>query len=136
MQDDITAAFRSILAGKITLARRIEELQSTYRTAAPFPHIVIDDLFAPEVLDALLGEMTEMGRDKWKQVDNDSRERTLRMRSAAEMGPAGTKLLSIVHSAGFLYFLSEITGIPQLLPDPYLLGSGYAPIPACCGAWR
>jgi len=34
--------------------------------------------------------------------------------------------LSIVHAAGFLHFLSEITGIPQLLPDPYLLGSGYA----------
>jgi Rps23 Pro-64 3,4-dihydroxylase Tpa1-like proline 4-hydroxylase len=126
MQDDITTAFRSLLAGKITVNRRIEDLQATYRTAGPFPHVVIDDMFAPEVLDALLGEMAQMGRDKWKQVDNDSRERTRRMKSAAEMGPAGTRLLSIVHSAGFLYFLSEITGIPQLLPDPYLLGSGYA----------
>jgi hypothetical protein len=126
MQEDLTAAFRSLLAGKITLTRRIEELQSTYQTAKPFPHVVIDHMFAPEVLDALLAEMTGMGRDKWKRVDNDSRERTLRMKSAAEMGPAGAQLLSIVHSAGFLYFLSEITGIPQLLPDPYLLGSGYA----------
>lgn len=126
MQDDLTTAFRSLLAGKITLAGRIEELQASYRAAKPFPYIVIDDMFAPEILDALLAEMTDMGRDKWKQVDNDSRERTLRMKSAAEMGPAGTNLLSIVHSAGFLYLLSEITGIPQLLPDPYLLGSGYA----------
>jgi Rps23 Pro-64 3,4-dihydroxylase Tpa1-like proline 4-hydroxylase len=126
MQDDLTAAFSSLLADKINLTRRIDEMQTTYRTAKPFPHLVIDDLFAPAVLDALLAEMSEMGRDKWKQVDNDSRERTLRMRSAAEMGPAGSKLLSIVHSAGFLYFLSEITGISQLLPDPYLLGSGYA----------
>ena len=126
MKDDLTTAYRSLLADKITLAREVEELQATYRTAKPFPHLVIDDLFAPEVLDALLAEMAEMGRDKWKQVANDSRERTLRMKSAAEMGPAGTRLLSIVHSAGFLYLLSEITGIPQLLPDPYLLGSGYA----------
>jgi Rps23 Pro-64 3,4-dihydroxylase Tpa1-like proline 4-hydroxylase len=126
MQDDLTTAYRSLLVDKITLTPRIEELQATYRTANPFPHVVIDDLFAPEVLDALLAEMATMGRDRWKTVDNDSRERTLRMKSAAEMGPAGEKLLSIVHSAGFLYFLSEITGIPQLLPDPYLLGSGYA----------
>jgi hypothetical protein len=126
MQPDLTTEFRSLLAGKIALARQIEELQATYRTAKPFPHVVIDDMFAPAVLDALLAEMAEMGRDKWKQVDNDSRERTLRMRSAAELGPAGTGLLSIVHSAGFLYFLSEITGISHLLPDPYLLGSGYA----------
>jgi Rps23 Pro-64 3,4-dihydroxylase Tpa1-like proline 4-hydroxylase len=126
MQDDLTAEFRSLLTDKITLSRRIEELQASYQTAKPFPHVVIDDMFAPEVLDALLAEMTAMGRDNWKQVDNDSRERTLRMKSAAEMGPAGEKLLSIVHSAGFLYFLSEITGISRLLPDPYLLGSGYA----------
>jgi len=38
------------------------------------------------VLDALLVEMADMGRDKWMQVANDSRERTLRMKSAAEMG--------------------------------------------------
>ena len=126
MQDDLTTAYKSLLTGKITLTRRIEELQAIYRTAKPFPHVVIDDLFVPAVLDALLVEMAEMGRDKWKQVDNDSRERTLRMKSAAEMGPAGEKLLSIVHAAGFLYLLSEITGISQLLPDPYLLGAGYA----------
>ena len=126
MQDDLTTAYRSLLADKITLTGRIEEMQATYRTAKPFPHLVIDDLFAPDLLDVLLVEMAEMGRDKWKTVDNDSRERTLRMKSAAEMGPAGTRLLSIVHSAGFLYFLSEITGISQLLPDPYLLGAGYA----------
>jgi Rps23 Pro-64 3,4-dihydroxylase Tpa1-like proline 4-hydroxylase len=126
MQTDLTTEFRSLLADKIALARQVEELQATYRTAKPFPHLVIDDLFAAEVLDALLVEMADMGRDKWKQVANDSRERTLRMKSAAEMGPAGTRLLSIVHSAGFLYLLSEITGIPRLLPDPYLLGAGYA----------
>src|SRR5882757_1677773 len=126
MQEDLTTVFRSLLTGKIALTRRIDELQATYRTAKPFPHVVIDDMFAPEVLDALLVEMADMGRDKWMQVANDSRERTLRMKSAAEMGPAGERLLSIVHAAGFLHFLSEITGIPQLLPDPYLLGSGYA----------
>jgi hypothetical protein len=48
------------------------------------------------------------------------------MRSALAIGPAGERFLSIVHSASFLYFLSEITGIPALLPDPYLQGGGYA----------
>ncbi len=31
MQDDLTTVFRSLLTGKITLSRRIEELQATYR---------------------------------------------------------------------------------------------------------
>ncbi len=126
MESDLTTEFRSLLACKIELPRGIEDLQSSYRNAKPFPHVVIDDMLAPEILDALLAEMCEMGADKWKIVDQDPRERTLRMKSAVQMGPAGEKLLGIVHSAAFLYFLSEITGISRLLPDPYLLGSGYA----------
>jgi Rps23 Pro-64 3,4-dihydroxylase Tpa1-like proline 4-hydroxylase len=42
------------------------------------------------------------------------------------MGAAGEQLLGIVHSAAFLYLLSEITGVGQLLPDPYLQGGGFA----------
>jgi Rps23 Pro-64 3,4-dihydroxylase Tpa1-like proline 4-hydroxylase len=32
----------------------------------------------------------------------------------------------MLHSAAFLYFLSEITGVRRLLPDPYLQGGGFA----------
>jgi hypothetical protein len=101
-------------------------LQTAYAAAKPFPHVVIDDLFPTQLLDALLPEIAAMERTQWKQVEQDTRERTARMRSAAEMGAAGTRLLSIVHSAGFLYLLSEITGVWQLLPDPYLQGAGFA----------
>ncbi len=126
MYSDLTSEFAALLTDKIRMSRTIEDLRLSYRDAKPFPYVVIDDMFAPAVLDALLVEMTTMAGEKWKQVDQDSRERTLRMKSAADMGAAGEKLLSIVHSAAFLHFLTEITGISQLLPDPYLLGSGYA----------
>jgi Rps23 Pro-64 3,4-dihydroxylase Tpa1-like proline 4-hydroxylase len=115
-----------LLREKIRLPADIQELQSAYAAAKPFPHIVIDDLFPPQLLDALLPEIAAMDRAQWKNVEQDTRERTARMRSAAEMGAAGTELLSIVHSAGFLHLLSEITGVWQLLPDPYLQGAGFA----------
>jgi Rps23 Pro-64 3,4-dihydroxylase Tpa1-like proline 4-hydroxylase len=67
-----------------------------------------------------------MSSDQWVNVDRDPRERTVRMRSAAEMKQAGDHLVSIVHSAAFLYLLSEITGVRRLLPDPYLQGGGFA----------
>jgi Rps23 Pro-64 3,4-dihydroxylase Tpa1-like proline 4-hydroxylase len=78
------------------------------------------------MLESLLPEIDGMQRDGWKNVEQDSRERTLRMRSAVEIGEAGERFLNVVHSAAFLYLLSEITGIWQLLPDPYLQGGGYA----------
>jgi len=126
MTDDLTTAFSTLLAGKIRLTRRVEDLRAAYQNARPFPYVVIDNLFADELLDALLAEMAAMSREQWANVEQDSRERTVRMRSAAELGAAGGRLLSIVNSAGFLYLLSEITGVWQLLPDPYLQGAGYA----------
>jgi Rps23 Pro-64 3,4-dihydroxylase Tpa1-like proline 4-hydroxylase len=114
------------LMKKINLPSSIEKLRASYAGAKPFPHLVMDNLFSNELLDSLLPEIENMQREQWKNIDQDSRERTLRMKSAVEIGPAGERLLSIVHSAAFLYLLSEITGVWQLLPDPYLQGGGYA----------
>jgi hypothetical protein len=126
MPDDLTRAFSALLAGKVQLPCGVPDLRTAYETAKPFPHVVIDNLFSEPLLDALATEMAEMSSEKWTNVEFDSRERTVRMRSAADLGAAGTQLLGIVNSAGFLYLLSEITGIWQLLPDPYLQGAGYA----------
>lgn len=116
----------SWLMQRIQLPASIEALRASYQSAKPFPHLVLDDLFADEMLESMLPEINSMQRDQWKNVDQDPRERTLRMRSAVEIGEAGERFLNVVHSAAFLYLLSEITGIQQLLPDPYLQGGGYA----------
>lgn len=123
---DLTCEYRELLADKVVLPRTIEDLRDSYQNAKPFPHVVVDDMFPESLLDSLLDEMSQMGRDLWKNVDQDTRERTLRMRSAAHMGAAGERLLGVVHSAAFLHLLSVVTGIPQLLPDPYLQGAGFA----------
>ena len=114
------------LMQKINLPSSIELLRASYAGAKPFPHLVMDNLFSNELLESLLPEIDNMQREQWNNIEQDSRERTLRMKSAVEIGPAGERLLSIVHSASFLYLLSEITGVWQLLPDPYLQGGGYA----------
>jgi Rps23 Pro-64 3,4-dihydroxylase Tpa1-like proline 4-hydroxylase len=44
-------------------------------------------------------------------------------------GETGFELTAFLHSAAFLYLLSELTGIQELLPDPYLLGSEYSALP-------
>jgi hypothetical protein len=126
MADDRTAQLKSVLADKIQLSHDIGFLRSSYKNARPFPHLVIDNLFPDGMLESLLSEMSLMRSEQWSNIEQDSRERTARMRSAAEMGGAGQALLSVVHSAAFLYFLSEVVGIEQLLPDPYLQGAGYA----------
>lgn len=126
MSADLTTNFANLLGAKVRLPGRVEELRAAYATPTPFPHLVMDDLFSATMLDSVLTEILGMSSEVWNNIDQDARERTVRMRSAAEMGDAGNQLLSIVHSAAFLYLLSEITGISNLLPDPYLKGAGYA----------
>jgi hypothetical protein len=126
MSRDVAPDFKGHLAGKIRLPDNIDAIRAAYGNARPFPHVVLDDMFSESSLEPLLSEIAEMAREQWTNVDRDPRERTVRMRSAAEMGAAGEHLLGIVHSAAFLYLLSEITGVGQLLPDPYLQGGGFA----------
>jgi 2OG-Fe(II) oxygenase superfamily len=118
--------FAALLAGKVRLPGSVADAKLAYANAKPFPHVVLDNIFSESSLDPLLGEIAEMAREQWVNVDRDPRERTVRMRSAAEMGEAGTHILGIVHTAAFLHLLTEITGIAHLLPDPYLQGGGFA----------
>lgn len=118
--------FRELLDGKIRLPPSIDDIKTAYRNGKPFPHVVLDGLFFESSLGPMLSEIGEMSRQQWVDVDRDPRERTVRMRSAVAMREAGAHIVGIVHSAAFLYLLTEITGIGQLLPDPYLQGGGFA----------
>jgi hypothetical protein len=106
----------------------LEQMAARYRSAKPFPHIVIDNMFEDRLLDQLVGEMPSLTAEKFMYY-NDGHLTQYGLRSAAGLGETGFQLISFLHSAAFLYFLSEITGIRELLPDPYLQGGGYHVMP-------
>jgi hypothetical protein len=106
----------------------VENLADIFKAAQPFPHLVIDNMFADTLLDKLVDEIPPMTDDHWVHHD-DERVEKYGLRSAVELGETGVQLVAVLHSAAFLYLLSELTGIWQLLPDPYLQGGGYSLIP-------
>jgi 2OG-Fe(II) oxygenase superfamily len=118
---DRVLADATILAG-------VKSLRSNYRAARPFSHLVIDDLFSQDLLDSVALEMLQLGPAKWEHHDHDQLSQ-LTLLSAADLGDAGSRLVAFLHSAKFLYFLSEVTGIWELFPDPYLQGAAYHCIP-------
>lgn len=119
-------ALLDLLANDLTLPDSLDVLRTTYKTAKPFPHVVIDNLFSAEMLEKLAQESPAMGPGQWINVEQDGLEQTIRMRSAVDLGSAGSQFVSLLHSAAFLFLLSEITSVWQLLPDPYLQGGGHA----------
>jgi 2OG-Fe(II) oxygenase superfamily len=96
---------------------------SSYLGAKPFPHIVLDDFFDPQLLELVLTEFPSPGQIAWQQFDN---EREIKLASAAEssFGPVTRLLLYHLNSVTFLEFLSRVTGIPDLISDPAFEGGG------------
>jgi len=120
------AELTNLLAGKVFLRTDLATLRNTYKNAKPFPHVVIDNLFADDMLERVLAEAPLMKQKQWLKVEQEGLEKIIRMRSGVELGPASSEFTALLHSAAFLYLLSEITGVWQLLPDPYLQGGGHA----------
>lgn len=126
--DEQHSGIMTVLSGKIHLQDSLENLASKFRSAKPFPHVVIDNMFPDDVLDRLVDEMPPLTQKKWVE-SHDEHLTKFNLRSAVELGETGYQFAAFMHSAAFLYFLSEVTGVWQLLPDPYLQGSGYHILP-------
>jgi 2OG-Fe(II) oxygenase superfamily len=114
------------LGSFLPLSRMAEIAKSSYTSytnAQPFPHVVIDNFFDPALLDLVLSEFPKPGEIKWQRFNN---EREIKLASASEssFGPTTRLLLYHPNSITFLEFLSNVTGIANLIPDPCFDGGG------------
>lgn len=116
----------TLLRSQLHLAEPCEAVRARYLAAKPFPHVVLDNLFPEAVLDAVVAESPAFNPENWLFIEADGLQQVLRMRTGVDLRPASYQLASFVHSPAFLYLLSELTGVWQLLPDPYLQGAGHA----------
>lgn len=96
---------------------------SSYANARPFPHVVFDNFFDPALLDLVLSEFPKPGEIKWQRFDK-AQEIKLASASETSFGPTTRLLLYHLNSITFLDFLSSVTGIANLIPDPCFDGGG------------
>ena len=97
-----------------------------YRRATPFPHTVIDGLFAEDLLERAIVELPSAAR--WARYDTPD-ERKVVCSDVRAFGPAGETLVHALNSAPFVRFLERLTGIEGLIPDPHLHAAGYMKVP-------
>lgn len=110
----------------LPLARMKEVANSAhaaYIDAKPFPHVVFDNFFNPELIDLVLAEFPKPNAIRWQSFDNAAE---IKLASAAEasFGPATRLLMYHLNSITFLEFLSQVTGISNLISDPGFEGGG------------
>ncbi|MGA2711508.1 MAG: 2OG-Fe(II) oxygenase [Bryobacteraceae bacterium] len=98
--------------------------RDSFLHASPFKHAVIEDFFEPDFAERLLADFpsfdprlarNEIYGGVWGKAVN-TRIRLI--------SPAYEEVYELIGSAGFLDLVSQLTGIPGLLPDPALYGGG------------
>lgn len=102
---------------------RLPELRERFRTAKPFKHICVDEFFEPAAAEALLRDFPSFDPRKavneFGEVGGKASVPTLR-----EISPFYAEVYRYITSPEFLQAMSEMTGIPDLLPDPRMFGGG------------
>lgn len=100
-----------------------QKLQDQLMAAAPFPHLVLENLFHPALLELVLEEFDMRADAGWCDVQS-SYESTRRSMLGANLGPASQLYFDTASAGWFTAWLSDVTNRPYLLPDPQRFGGG------------
>lgn len=103
------------------------EWSAAYSQAGPFPHIVLDDLFDADALRRVTAEIpSPLQPNTLFSADvQHLQERKFAWRDIPRLGPESTRLIGFLTGKPFLEFLSTLTGVAGLAPDPYMWGAGF-----------
>jgi hypothetical protein len=118
-----TLAFEQIFNEAFFTPGKIKELRETFSHNTPFPHLVLEGLFSPLLLELMYSEFDTLKWNDWKRYDTEN-EVKFGSRPYCRLGLAAQVYFNTIHSGMFVDLLQQITGIEGLLPDPALDNGG------------
>jgi 2-oxoglutarate-Fe(II)-dependent oxygenase superfamily protein len=94
-----------------------------YQTAQPFPHAVFDDFLDPDLARAISAAFPSRADIEWVDRDNENNRRRYQ-HDETKLPTLIREMLRELNSRQFVLFLETLTGIGNLIPDPYFIGGG------------
>jgi hypothetical protein len=116
-------ALADLVDPRIFDAGHVKTLRKQMAAAQPFPHLTLDGAFHPDLLE-LVQEEFELAPETTWQVMRSTHEATHRSKPCPVLGTATQLYFGIVNSGSFVRFLSDVSGVGHLLPDPEFYGGG------------
>lgn len=98
-------------------------IQERFRTASPFPHVVIDGFFAPAVAQRLRAEFPNFEERYARNEMGKLGGKAVRM-NVRDISPTYAEVDRYIQTPEFLQQVSRLTGIPDLLYDSEYVGGG------------
>lgn len=102
-----------------------EALAERYRTAGPYPHIVIDDFLPLQLANRILEQFpvdAQPGDKRYSQGYTGNNKRQI---APADCNTYLRGVFAFLNAAPMLQFLEGLTGIQGLIADPYFNGGGF-----------
>jgi len=101
-----------------------EGLHASYTGAQPYPHVCLDNFFDAGLVSQIAAEFPGLGVEGDIHF-SDPNQVKLASRGEYRFGTVTRDFVHFLNSQPFLDFLSVLTGIGQLIPDPYFVGGGF-----------
>jgi len=101
-----------------------QELNNIFVGTAPYPMIVLDNFLPDNFAHNMYKECETIPEQHWT---NFTRRGSLMQEcNNLEVAPYAFEFVNHIHSSLGMNWLIQITGIKDLIPDPYLVGGGYS----------
>lgn len=101
----------------------LAELSRRYRSNRPVPHIYLANFIDPAVARAAAQEFPRPDSDAWTHYQHQN-ENKHGMTKRSLFPPTVGEVSDALNSPDFLRWLSTLTGVPDLMADPFLEGGG------------
>jgi Rps23 Pro-64 3,4-dihydroxylase Tpa1-like proline 4-hydroxylase len=102
---------------------RLPALARQYSHNTPCPHILLKDFLDPDVALEMAAQFPRTTSDEWTQYKH-ANENKLGMAKRALFPPTIGAVTDELNSPEFVAWISELTGISNLMADPMLEGGG------------
>lgn len=119
MQTDPTFVFDDPRYPRLAIKHREQ-----YRDADPFPHIALDGFLPDSIARALAVDFPEPDSQKaWVECKHENANKHYQ-HDETQLPPLIRKMLREFNSRSFILFIETLTGIQNLIPDPFFIGGG------------
>lgn len=112
------------IINSLTTNYSVDQLNSNFKNSEPVSMLIIDNFLPNHVAKKLSLEIDSVNSDLCRKFTRNGSymEECNDLSIMTDAQP----VIAELHSQTFMKWLSQVTGIQYLLPDPYLVGAGYS----------
>lgn len=104
------------------LRRRADDFKRGWSSKTPFRYVIIDDFLPSDYAEEILASYPQPDVEGWDNTTYIHQKKKLTRRSGFPVPIS--RFFSLTASREFRQLISEISGIPNLIDDPELIGGG------------